>query len=171
MALVETIWQDTRYALRTMRRAPAFTAIAILSLALGIGANTAIFTLVNAVMLRMLPVRDPQQLVEILHRFPQPGEPRMNGFSRREYQVLADQRNLFSTVIACSLQHFHVSQDGGEPEPVEGAYAAGNFFDALGLKASAGRLIRASEDRAGPSSAVAVLSWPYWKEKYNLSPS
>ena len=170
MALLEAIWQDVRYALRTMRRSPAFTSIAILSLALGIGANTAIFTLVNAVMLRMLPVRDPQQLVELLHRFPQAGEPRMNGFSWREYRVLADQKNLFSTVIACSLQHFHASLNGSQAEPVDGGYAAGNFFEALGLKPSIGRLIGAPEDRAGSSSAVAVLSWPYWKAKYSLSP-
>jgi putative ABC transport system permease protein len=73
---LETLWQDLRYALRMMRRSPGFTAIAVLSLALGIGANTAIFSLINILMLRLLPVKDPQQLVELLSRYP--GEPRLD---------------------------------------------------------------------------------------------
>jgi hypothetical protein len=73
---LETLWQDLRYALRMMRRNPAFTAVAVLSLSLGIGANTAIFSLINILMLRLLPVKDPQQLVELLSRYP--GEPRID---------------------------------------------------------------------------------------------
>src|ERR1035438_7185160 len=78
-----TLTQDVRYALRTMRRAPGFTAIALLSLGLGIGANTAIFSLIHALMLRLLPVRDPQQLVELLNKYP--GELHVNGFSWQSY--------------------------------------------------------------------------------------
>ena len=74
----ETLWQDVRYALRMMRRSPGFTAVAVLSLSLGIGANTAIFSLINTLMLRLLPVREPEQLVELLSRYP--GEPRINAF-------------------------------------------------------------------------------------------
>src|ERR1700676_3567731 len=73
---IESLFADLRFAVRTLRKTPAFTATAILTLALGIGANTAIFTLINALMLRMLPVRDPGQLVELLHRFP--GEPELS---------------------------------------------------------------------------------------------
>jgi hypothetical protein len=73
---LETLWQDLRYALRMMRRNPAFTAVPVLSLSLGIGANTAIFSLINILMLRLLPVKDPQQLVELLSRYP--GEPRID---------------------------------------------------------------------------------------------
>ena len=76
--------QDIRYALRVMGRSRAFTALVVLSLALGIGANTAIFSLIDTLMLRMLPVDHPEQLVEMLHQFPQPGEPRMNGYSLDE---------------------------------------------------------------------------------------
>src|SRR5437867_13392414 len=80
--LLESLWHDVRYALRTMRRRPVFTTVAILSLSLGIGANTAIFTLINTLMLRMRPVREPEQLVELLQK--DPGEPRGNGFWSRE---------------------------------------------------------------------------------------
>ena len=73
---IESVLQDVRYALRMMRRSPGFTAVAVLSLALGIGANTAIFSLINTLMLRLLPVRDPEQLVELLSKYP--GDPRMN---------------------------------------------------------------------------------------------
>jgi hypothetical protein len=76
-----TLTQDVRYALRTIGRAPGFTAIALLSLGLGIGANTAIFSLIHTLMLRPLPVRDPQQLVELLNKYP--GEAHVNGFSGR----------------------------------------------------------------------------------------
>ncbi len=81
---LETLWQDVRYALRMMRRSPGFTAVAVLSLSLGIGANTAIFSLINTLMLRLLPVRDPEQLVELLSRYP--GEPRINAFSWQSYE-------------------------------------------------------------------------------------
>jgi len=78
-SLVETCWQDLRLGLRTLRKSPGFTGVAVLTLALGIGANTAIFSLINALMLRTVPARDPGTLVELLHRFP--GEPAFNGFS------------------------------------------------------------------------------------------
>ena len=84
---LETLWQDVRYALRGMRRTPGFTAVAVVSLALGIGANTAIFSLINTLMLRMLPVRDPGQLVELL--FKAPGQDHFNAFSLAELRALS----------------------------------------------------------------------------------
>src|SRR5207247_9838402 len=91
---------DVRYAIRTMRRAPAFTGVAVVSLALGIGANTAIFSLVNTLMLRTLPVREPGQLVELMRRFP--GEPALNAFPWQLYEFLRDNNHVFSSVIATS---------------------------------------------------------------------
>ncbi|MCX6633849.1 MAG: permease prefix domain 1-containing protein, partial [Acidobacteria bacterium] len=86
---LERLWQDARYALRGMRRSPGFTAVAVLSLALGIGANTAIFSLINTVMLRMLPVQHPKQLVELLQKYP--GEPRVGiGSSSQSYEHFRD---------------------------------------------------------------------------------
>jgi hypothetical protein len=103
---LETMWQDVRYAARTLRRSPGFTAVAVLSLALGIGANTAIFTLINALMLRSLPVSHPEQLVELLSRYP--GEPRLSSFSWRHYEHFRDHNQSFSELLATSRARFQV---------------------------------------------------------------
>ena len=161
--------QDVRYALRQLRRNLGFTTVAVLTLALGIGANTAIFSLVNTLMLRQLPVREPGQLVELLHRYP--GEPHLNGFSPQAYQLMRDQNQVFSGLIAAAYQPFHVRGEGLEPQTVQGAYVGGNFFPVLGVKPAIGRLIGSEDDRTGDPSAVAVLSWSYWKSRFNLDPA
>src|SRR6202045_2883321 len=126
----EQLWQDVRYALRMMRRTPGFTAVALLSLALGIGANTAIFSLINTVMLRLLPVREPGQLVELLSKYP--GQDRWNAFSWQAYQHMRDHNQVFSSLIAASNHNYggfsHVRGEGLEPERVDGQYVVGNFF-------------------------------------------
>jgi predicted permease len=160
--------QDLRYALRQLRKNPGFTAVAVLTLALGIGANTAIFSLVNALMLHMLPVREPGQLVELLHRYP--GEPQLNGFSPQAYQLMRDHNHVFSGLIAAAYQPFHVRGEGLELQTVEGGYVDGSFFPVLGVKPAIGRLIGPEDDRAGDPSAVAVVSWSYWKSRFNLDP-
>jgi putative ABC transport system permease protein len=166
---LERLWQDARYALRGMRRTPGFTAIAVLSLALGIGANTAIFSLINTVMLRMLPVREPQQLVELLNKYPD--EPRGNYFSLASYEHYRDHNHVFSDLIGTSPARFNLRAGGLDPEPVDGECAIGNYFPALGVKPAIGRLIGPGDDRAGAAdSAVAVLSWSYWKNSFNLDP-
>ena len=98
--MLETTWQDVRYAARALRRSPGFTAVAVLSLALGIGANTAIFSLLNTLMLRSLPVSHPEQLVELLSRYP--GEPRLSTFSWRHYEHFRDHNKSFSDLLAVS---------------------------------------------------------------------
>ena len=103
---IESLAQDLRFGLRKLRKNPDFTAVVVLTLALGIGANTAIFSLMNALMLRALPVRDPGQLVELLHRFPE--EPALNGFSLDAYQLLRDQNHVFTGLIVTSYQAFNV---------------------------------------------------------------
>jgi predicted permease len=161
--------QDVRYALRQLRKNLGFTSVAVLTLALGIGANTAIFSLVNILMLRQLPVREPGQLVELLHRYP--GEPHLNGFSPQAYQLMRDQNHVFSGLIAAAYQPFHVRGEGLEPQTVQGAYVGGNFFPVLGVKPAIGRLIGSEDDRTGDPSAVAVVSWSYWKSRFNLDPA
>ena len=169
---LDRLWRDVRYALRMLRRTPGFTAVAVLSLALGIGANTAIFSLIDTVMLRMLPVREPGRLVELLHRFP--GEPHLNGFSWRSYQYFLDHNHVFSGLIGAATapsprgSSFRVRSEGPEPERVDGVYVTGNFFPVLGVRPALGRMIGPEDDRLDAPAHVAVVSWPFWKNRFNL---
>jgi predicted permease len=160
------MWRDIRYALRMLRRSPAFTAVAVASLALGIGANTAIFSLVNALILRMLPVDHPEQLVEFLIQYP--GEPALNVFSFRSYQHFRDHNHVFSGVTSVQHRPFHVRAEGLDPQTVVGERVAGNFFSMLGVKPAIGRLLDPGD---AANSAVAVVSWSYWRNQRNLDPA
>jgi predicted permease len=163
---LETLWQDVRYALRGMRRAPGFTAVAVLSLALGIGANTAIFSLINTLMLRMLPVEHPGQLVELL--FKAPGQDHFNAFSWQSYEHYREHNHVFSGLIASAGTPFAVHGDGLEPEIVHGGYVTANYFQVLGVNPALGRLIGPEDGRAESPANVAVVSWSYWKSRFNL---
>src|SRR5437879_5486129 len=122
---------DIRYALRLMRRSPGFTAVAVLSLALGIGANTAIFSLLNTIMLRMLPVAHPEQLVQLLQKYP--GEPRgYASWTWRSYQHFRDHNHVFSELTCTSFDNLaRVSSEGSAPETLILEYAPGNYFSLL----------------------------------------
>jgi predicted permease len=168
---LESFFADIRYGLRTMRRNPGFTALAILSLALGIGANTAIFSLINTVMLRALPVRDPGQLVALLHHYPAPDEPHDNTFSLQTYHLMRDHHDVFSGLIASSYRPLHVRGDGLESQIVNSGFAEGSFFSLLDMNPALGRLIGPADDQASQPSPVAVLSWSFWKSSFNLDPA
>ena len=169
-SVIESVWQDVRYGGRMLRRSPAFAAIAIGILALGIGANTAIFSLLNAVMLRTLPVHEPAQLVEPLSKYPDPGEPRRNGFSWEFYEYVRDRNHVFAAVSGVSPTKFQLARDGAEAETVDGEYVEGTLFSFLGLQPAIGRLIDPQDARAG-AAPVAVVSWAYWNSRFNLSPA
>jgi predicted permease len=170
MGIVEVLIQDIRYALRLLGRSPVFTAVAVLSLALGIGANAAIFSVINAVMLRELPVRNPKELVQILTTVP--GDPRTSHFWWKFYEHYRDQNHVFSDLIGMSPARFQVTEDTGDAETVDAAYVVGPFFPALGIRPAIGRLIGAEDDRLSAGDpAVAVLSWSFWQSRFNLSPS
>ena len=168
--VLETTWQDVRYAARTLRRSPGFTAVTVLSLALGIGANTAIFSLINTLMLRSLPVSHPEQLVELLSRYP--GEPRLSSFSWRHYEHFRDHNQSFSDLLAVSRARFEVTGEGFEPEPIDGEYVAGNFFTALGVRPALGRVIDGQDDQLESATAAsAVVSWSYWTNRLHADPA
>jgi predicted permease len=144
----------------------------VLSLGLGIGANTAIFSLINTLMLRTLPVQEPEQLVELLQKYP--GEPRGNGFfTWPSYEYYRDHNHVFSALIATSAQsRFIVRCEGLEPESVNGEYVTGNFFPVLGVKPTIGRLISPQDDpRDADGSAPAIVSWSFWKTRFNFDPA
>jgi predicted permease len=164
--------QDVRYALRMMRRTPGFTAVAILSLSLGIGANTAIFSLINTLMLRPLPVRNPGELVQFVSQYPDPAEPPYNSYAWKYYERFRDETHAFSDLIGVSPGRFHLRADGIDADAVDGEYVVGNYFTMLGLKPAIGRLLGPQDDTLGSASAaVAVLSWASWTNRFHAEPS
>jgi predicted permease len=168
-SFVETCWQDLYFAARMLRKSPGFTTVAVLTLALGIGANTAIFSIINGLMLRTLPVRDPGQLVELLHQYP--GEPAYNGFSWDAYRVMRDGNHVFSDLIVGSLNFVTVRSDSLGPQTVFVGTVGENFFQALGVQPAVGRLIDSEDVHMGYHAAVAVVSWSFWKSRFDLDPA
>ena len=165
------ILHDVRYALRVLRRRALVTATIVLTLGLGIGANTAIFSVIHALMLRELPVRAPQELVQLLSRYP--GEPRMYSFNWIHYEHYRDRNHVFSDLIGTAPARFQVtSQTLDAPELIEGEYVTGSYFPGFGIDPAIGRLIRPEDDQlSGGDSAVAVVSWRYWRTRFDLDPS
>lgn len=170
--------QNLRFALRQLRKSPGFTSVAVITLALGIGANTAIFTVVNALLLKMLPVNQPQQLVVVgdpsLPNSVSSGTPRTDIFSYPLYKELRDHNSVFSGLSAAASDH-HIELDTGHGEAlvekITGRMVSGNYFGVLGLKPAAGRLLSTSDDRAENANPVVVLSYGFWQRKFALSPS
>ena len=167
-AWLETFVQDVRFGLRLLRKSLGFTTIAVLILGLGIGANTAVFSIMNGLMLRTLPVQDPGRLVELLHQYP--GEPAFNGFSWDAYRILNDGNHVFSDLVVGSVNFFQVRTDTLQPQTVFGGNVGGNFFQALGVRAAAGRLIGPEDVHMGNHAPVAVVSWSFWKSRFDLDP-
>jgi predicted permease len=172
IGFMETFWRDLRYTLRMLRKSPGYALVAVLSLALGIGANTAIFSLVNQVMLRMLPVHDPAELV-LLH-----GENDIDGasmadnyesvFSYPMYRRLRDDGRGFSGVIARAGMSVTVLYRGNA-ESVGAHLVSGNFFSVLGVRAAAGRLFTSADDDLPMAHPVVVLSHGYWVKRFAAS--
>ena len=160
---LESLIQDIRFALRIMRKTPVITTIALLSLALGIGANTAIFSLIDAVMLRMLPVQNPEQLAQITFHSPASPRPRAN-VTNPIWEQVRDHQDAFSGVIAWSSETFDLAE-GGQVNNINGIYASGDYFNVLGVHPAAGRLLAASDDVRN-CSGVAVLGYGFWESHY-----
>ncbi len=158
---------DLRFALRNLARSPLFAAVAVLSLALGIGANTAIFTLIDQLMLRLLPVHNPQQLAMIWTTGPHIGSNTGNrAASYPMYQDFQQKARAFSYVFCRYLTPSSVSF-GGQTERVNAELVSGNYFQALGVKAAIGRLFTPEEDdRIHKGHPVVVLSYPYWVTRF-----
>ena len=165
---IQDFMQDLRYGVRMLRKSPGFTCVAVLTLALGIGANTAIFGIINGLMLRTLPVRDPGQLVELLHQYP--GEPAFNGFSWDAYRIMRDGNHVFSDLIVGSMNFVTVGADKLQPQTVFVGNVGETFFQALGVRPAAGRLIGPEDVHMGDHAPVAVISWSFWKSRFDLDP-
>src|SRR6266403_3352900 len=151
--------QDLRYALRQLLRNPGFSLTAVLSLALGIGANTAIFSLIDHVMLRLLPVRNPSELTVIRGQFSYP-----------RYADIRDRNQVFSSLFGVHrLAGLTVAIDGQPAMTAAGDLVTGNYFTTLGVSASLGRTILPEDDLAPESSPVAVISQGYWQRGFGGS--
>ncbi len=155
-------WNDVRFASRVLLRKPSFTAIAVVSLALGIGANTTIFTIVNELFLRSLPVEQPERLVAVYTVDRRnPGE---SPLSHLNWRDIREQNSVFSEFAAYDWTPLSVAT-GGEPFFTVGQLVSGNYFDALGIKALHGRTFSPEEDATPGSHPVAVLSYGFWKDR------
>ncbi len=164
------ILRDLRYALRVLRRSPLFTAVAILSLALGIGANAAIFTLINQLILQQLPVRNPEQLVLLTARGKHYGSNNgPNALSYPMYQDFRDKNQVFGAMFARHSTTLSLTFEG-RTELAAGELVSGNYFPVLGVGAALGRVITASDDLIQGANPVAVLSYRYWKTRFNGDP-
>jgi predicted permease len=164
--LIETLWQDIRYGLRILARTPVISCVAILSLALGIGANTAIFSLIDTVMLRMLPVAKPEELMQVRilgsHYSSNPeGSP---SFTNPLWEEVRNRQDIFSGFFAWGETQLNLSQ-GGAVHNADGIYTSGEFFSTLGVRPAAGRLIGTEDDRRG-CPGVAVISYNFWQGRF-----
>ena len=168
---LDDVTRDVRHGLRMLRRSPGFAAIAVFSLALGIGANTAIFSLINTVLLKTLPVDDPQMLFFVDNSGGKSGG--SSGPPYPCFERLRDQNRFLSGISAFKETRFKVTIDGS-PEEVRGQYASGSYFDLLGIGAIHGRVLTAADDSVygigGTDGGVAVISHSYWKRRFAMDP-
>jgi predicted permease len=174
IGLVDNVWRDLRYGARLLRLNPGFATVAILSLALGVGANTAIFQLLDAVRLRTLPVTRPEQLVDLRI----PGDDNRSGafmglhpsLTNPLWERLRDRQQAFSGVFAWGSTAFELSA-GGESREAEGLWVSGDYFRTLGVQPVIGRLLVADDDRRGCAAPAAVISYGFWQREYGGSRS
>ena len=165
---LERLIQDLRYATRVLRKAPGFTAVAVLSLALGIGANTAIFGLINGLLYKSLPVRDPESLLFIAKQAEGGVSP---SFYYETYQRLRAAQPFFQEIAAYGERiRMNVGLDGSS-ESVMGQLVSGNYYSVLGLAPAAGRLFTPDDDRTPGAHPVAIVSYSYWQRRFAGAPS
>jgi predicted permease len=175
---MQTLLQDIRYALRQLRRSPAFTLTVIVTLALGIGANAAVFTLFDQALLRMLPVERPKELVRFewsggfsgsMSSFGGNSEGHNSYFSYPMYKELRDRNQVFAGILAADKVEGAGVSWHNQAESKDGEIVSGNYFQLLGLKPAAGRLFTARDESAKNANAVAVLSYDYWRTRFGAS--
>ncbi|PYT95493.1 MAG: hypothetical protein DMG38_27030 [Acidobacteria bacterium] len=165
-SFIETLWQDLRFATRTLRKVPGFTVVAVLTLALGIGANTAIFSVIEAVLLRPLPYKDPSRVVLL----PDPQDPNGEGISYRDFESWKSQSRSFEdmAVYYRNSGWSRVTLTGaGEPDSVQGAFVSANFFPLMGISPVLGRAFTREEEAR--QQRVVVLSYGQWVRRFGAS--
>ncbi|HEV2691138.1 MAG TPA: ABC transporter permease, partial [Bryobacteraceae bacterium] len=166
-----SIWNDLQYAVRTLRKAPVFTAVALLSLALGIGANTAIFTFLDQILLRLLPVKDPQQLVLLsMKGFHYGGNWGGNALSYPMYKDFKEHNTVFMDMF-CRFPYTVSLGFHGSTERVSSELVSGTYFPTLGVGAAVGRTFTPQDDGTPNGHPVVMLSYAYWKSRFAGDPN
>ena len=168
--MITEIINDVRYALRMLAKNPAFACVVVLTLALGIGANAAIFSLLDKVLLQSLPVANPDQLAVLTAYDPKDGPEIDSSFSYFMYKDLRDRNSVFSGVLARGGVQMNVTY-GDQTERVNGELVSGNFFDVLGVRPWAGRMFTQEDDQTPGAHPVAVLSYRFWESRFNKDPN
>ena len=169
---IENSWRDVAFAVRLLRLNASFTAVALLSLGLGIGANTAIFQLLDAVRLRDLPVKAPGQLYEVVIGGDGPSGNFTSRYSRLSYaqwEQIEARQQAFSSIGVWCYRRFNLA-NGGEMRPAEGIMVSGRFFETLGVQAARGRVIGPNDDRSGCGAPAVVISDSFWKREFGGAP-
>src|ERR1700693_5068966 len=160
---MRNFWQDIRYAVRTLRNAPAFTIIAVVALGLGMAVNTTIFSVINGMLLRPIPVPHAEQLAVLAMK--QEGMPEFQRFSYPLYQDISRQASVFSDVLAYRVTLAALSADHKVDQAIL-TRVTGNYFSALGIQAASGRLILPSEGQTPGADPMLVLGYSYWKKRF-----
>ena len=163
-----TIFQDLRYSVRVLLKSPGFTVVAALSIALGIGADPAVFSLVNAVLFKPLPVDHPEQLAALYTMEPNSFFP--DSFSYADYVDYRDRNEVFSDLVGHYGIALSFGNSSAQPELIWGELVTGNYFTGLGVKAAAGRTFTSEDDLRPGASPVAVLSYSFWQRRYAGDP-
>ncbi|MBD0374003.1 MAG: ABC transporter permease, partial [Pyrinomonadaceae bacterium] len=165
---MNNLWQDVRFGLRMMLKTPGYTIIAVITMMLGIGANTTIFSVVNAILLRPLPVAQPERLVNLHSTSPDGSS--FHSFSYPDYLDYRDQSEVFDGLAAYTINTYSLST-GGQSERIFGIVTSENFFTVMGIRPSTGRFYTAEENRTESGDPVAVLSYGYWQRRFAADPS
>jgi predicted permease len=164
---VASVWADVRYGFRQLRRSPGFTAAALITLALGVGAATAVFSLIDAALLKMLPVQNPEQLVELKNFDPHAEN---DTFSYPTFKALQNQTGVLAGAIAFRKQHNIDVEVDGRGGLAEGQLVSGSYFPVLGVKTILGRTILPVDDSTAVQNSLAVIGYDYWRTRFALDP-
>ena len=165
---MDTLFRDIRYGFRSLLKRPGFTIVAALTLAVGIGANTTIFSVVNGLLLRPLPgISQANELVDV--HATEPGGSSFHSFSYPEYLYFRDQNKVFDGLMAHTGMPLSMNA-GAQPERVFGMIVSGNFFEVLGTRPAQGRFFLPEEDRTPGAQPVVVLSYGLWQQRFGADP-
>jgi hypothetical protein len=163
-SFVETCWRDLRFAARMLRKSPGFTLSAILTLALGIGANTVVFSVVNALLLRPLPVEQPNELTFLENEHYGPSQ------SYPDYKEVRDRNRTFAGLAGYRIAPMDLGTNAGA-DRIWGYLATGNYFDVLGVKPALGRVFHQSDDQQPGASPYVVVSYSMWQSRFGSDPA